>query len=172
MKTLCWKGWLGVAALAAVLAVLPFGGTSKADAMKGNAMMMKKIDPTLGASAMNMANAKVIATSFYADWCPLCKHMMPAQMETMKWLKTEMKPVGMVRFDFSNKTTIAASKALAAKQGLADLYSRHEGKTGFVFLLNANNHKLISTIVNTDTAAQMQSKINNAIAAVNRSEKK
>jgi thiol-disulfide isomerase/thioredoxin len=166
MKMLCWKGWLGIAVLAAMLMVLPFSGTSKA------AMSMKKIDPTLGAMAMHVPDAKVIAVAFYADWCPLCKHMMPAQMETMKWLKKEKKPVSTVRFDFSNKTTIAASKTLADKEGLSKIYAANEGKTGFVLLLNANNHLLISTIDHTDTAAQMQSKINNAIAVVTQSKKK
>lgn len=171
MKTLCWKGWLGIAALAAVLAVLPFGNTSKADSMKGNGMMMKKINPEMPAEAMNMANAKVIATAFYADWCPMCHQMLPAWKKTDMWLKSSKQPVGMVRFVFSNDATIAASKKLAANEGLSGLFSRHEGKTGFVFLLNANNHKLISKIESTDSAEQMQNKIKLAVAAVNRSMK-
>ena len=161
MKTLCWKGWLGIAVLAAVLAVLPFGGTSKADGM-----MMKKIEPILGAMAMHVPNAKVTAVAFYADWCPMCKHMMPAEMETMKWLKTEKKPVNTVRFDFSNKTTTAASKKLADEEGLSKIYAAREGTTGFVLLLNAKTHSLISTIENTDTTSQMEAKINSAIASV------
>lgn len=86
---------------------------------------------------------KVIALQFYADWCPGCKALQPKLDEVMKDVSGQ--PCLTVKLDQTDKDSHQAEYLLAAL-GYGDLWKEHAGKTGFVVLVNAKTHKVLSTV--------------------------
>ncbi len=100
---------------------------------------------------------KVVAAVFYADWCPLCKQMGPSVMKTMQGYAGD-KSVKFVKFDLTNDATKAQSAKLAARNKLTPIWKANQ-KTGMVLLVNGKTHKVLDTIVVTDSEADMKRKI-------------
>ncbi len=102
-------------------------------------------------------SSKVVAAVFYADWCPLCKQMGPSVMKTMQGYMGD-KSVKFVKFDLTNEATKKQSAKLAARNKLTPIWKANQ-KTGMVLLVNGRTHKVIDTIVSTDSEADMKRKI-------------
>jgi thiol-disulfide isomerase/thioredoxin len=85
----------------------------------------------------------VKAVSFHSDSCGACKVLRPKMMKAMG--AVNMDKIDVIKFDFTNKETIEATKALAAEKGLTDLLQKYGAKTGFVVLVDARG-KQVETI--------------------------
>lgn len=97
-----------------------------------------------GSAQAHVAEApKIIAVNFYADWCPGCKALKPKLDEAMS--VADGKPCLTVKLDQTDKDSKQAQYMLAAL-GLGDLWKEHAGKTGYVLLVDAKTHKVVSTI--------------------------
>lgn len=106
------------------------------------------------AQARAAESPKVIALNFYADWCPGCKALKPKLEEAMK--DAAGQPCLTVKLDQSDKDSHQAEYMLAAL-GLGDLWKQHAGKTGYVLLVDAKTHKVVSTITSMQEVKEIKS---------------
>ncbi len=78
-------------------------------------------------------------------------------MKTMASYKGD-RTVKFVNFDLTNEATKKQSAKLAARNKLTPIWKANQ-KTGMVLLVNGRTHKVIDTIVATDSEADMKRKI-------------
>lgn len=102
----------------------------------------------------------VKAVVFYAANCGSCKILEPRMEQAMKAIN--MDTVEVVKFDFSSKETIAATRELAVEQNVNDVLMNYGAKTGFVVLLDQDGNEVNKLTVN-DEAADIASKIVKAV---------
>jgi len=81
-------------------------------------------------------------------------------MKAMQAVNTDK--VDVVKFDFSSKDTIAATKILATEKGVDAVLQSYGVKTGFVVLLDKNGQEVDKLKVD-DNAADIAAKITKAI---------
>ena len=110
--------------------------------------------------AKEMAQKDVNLVVFYSDTCGSCKIMEPKMKEAMGVLN--MDRVNMVKFDFSNKDTIAASQSLAAEQNVDSTLQKYGAKTGFAVIVDHQGNEL-AKITKDDSAAQIANKITSSV---------
>ncbi len=104
----------------------------------------------------------VKAVVFYSDSCGSCKILEPKMKKAMKAIN--MDNVDVVKFDFSNKKAIEATKILADDKGLSDLLQKFGAKTGFVTLLN-NDGAIVETIGVNDSVEDIAVKFAKSIVS-------
>lgn len=97
---------------------------------------------------------KIIALNFYADWCPGCKALKPKLEEAMK--DAASQPCLTVKLDQTDKESRQAEYMLAAL-GYGDLWKENAGKTGYVLLVDAKTHKVLSTITYKQDVSEIRS---------------
>ena len=140
--------------LTLAFAVLAFMPKAQAmDEMHSKTMMDKK--PAMIAEAQNIK-----AVVFFADNCSACKVLDPKMQKAMKAINTDK--IDVVKFDFSSKETIEATKILATDRELGGLLQKSGAKTGFVTLVGADG-QIIDTIGKNDTEAEIAAKLATAI---------
>ena len=105
-------------ALMAVIGAFAYPTGAKADEMVKDTMTAKP---------------KIVA--FHADNCGACKALAPKLESAMTQLEDSVE---FVKFDYTSKETIKASKALASEKGLAELQKEHGAKTGYALLVKAD----------------------------------
>jgi len=103
---------------------------------------------------------KIIAINFYADWCPGCKALKPKLEEAMR--DAASQPCLTVKLDQTDKESRQAEYMLAALS-LGDLWKEHAGKTGYVLLVNAKTHKVVSTINYKQEVKEIKSTLMSAL---------
>jgi thiol-disulfide isomerase/thioredoxin len=116
-----------------------------------------------GAAHKDMAmekTAKITAVAFHSDSCGSCKILGPRMKEAMKAVNADK--INLVKFDFSNAKTTAATKTLAAEKGVDSVLQQYGAKTGFIVLLN-NHGKEVGKLKVDDTSADIAAKIAKAI---------
>lgn len=96
-----------------------------------------------------MTKTAVTAVAFHSDNCGSCKVLGPKMKEAMNAINQDK--VDVVKFDFTNKNTIEATKILAANKNLNDILQQYGAKTGFVVLLNAEGKEVDKLKVGHDT---------------------
>lgn len=106
--------------------------------------------------------APITAVVFYSDSCGSCKILEPNMMKAMTAINTAK--IDVVKFDFSNKDTITATKALAVEKGVDATLQQYGAKTGFVILLNDKGVEVGKLGVD-DNAAAIAAKLTAAIIA-------
>ncbi len=104
--------------------------------------------------------APVTAVVFYAANCGSCKILEPRMMEAMK--AVNMDKINVVKFDFSSKETIAATRTLATEQGVEGVLQQYGAKTGFVVLLDKDG-KEVNKLKVDDDASDIAAKVVKAI---------
>ncbi|MEK6703607.1 MAG: thioredoxin domain-containing protein [Planctomycetota bacterium] len=109
--------------------------------------------PSGSAQAHAAEAPKIIAVNFYADWCPGCKALKPKLEEAMK--DAASQPCLTVKLDQTDKDSHQAEYMLAAL-GLGDLWKEHAGKTGYVLLVDAKTHKVVSTITSMQETKEIK----------------
>jgi thiol-disulfide isomerase/thioredoxin len=106
------------------------------------------------------AAPKVIALTFYADWCPGCKALAPKLKEVME--SSAAQPCLFVKLDQTAKESHQAEYMLAALR-LGDLWKEHGGTTGFVLLVDAKTRKVVSTLTADQDTRSMQAALASAV---------
>jgi len=103
---------------------------------------------------------KVIALTFYADWCPGCKALTPKLEQAME--KVSEQPALFVKLDQTDKNSAQAEYLLAAL-GVSELWKENAGKTGFVILLDAKTKKVIGKITPDQSSTAIAAAIKSAV---------
>lgn len=126
----------------ALMTMMPF--THKAQAMDESA-----------------TEAPITAILFYADSCGACKILDPKLKEALNAIN--QNKIDMVKFDFSNRTKIEETKALAIEKNLNSTLQKYGAKTGFVVLVNQDG-EIVETLKADDDKGALAGKMATAIA--------
>lgn len=92
------------------------------------------------------------AVMFYADNCAATKSLAPKINDLQN--KLEGEKVKFVKFDLSNKESIAKTQDLANKYGLNKVLASNQG-TGFVVLVNAKNKEKKAILTTKQSSDEM-----------------
>ncbi len=114
------------------------------------------------ATADAAAAASPWVVKMHAQWCPVC--MLTKGM----WSQIEQAYTGRVRlvvFDFTNESTIAATRAEAARLGLDELLEEAGYATGTVVVLDGRTKEITAWINGSREFAEYRAAIDAAIAA-------
>lgn len=103
---------------------------------------------------------KVIALTFYADWCPGCKALAPNLEAAME--KVAEQPCLFVKLDQTNRNS-AQAEYLVSALGLGEVWKDNAGRTGFVILLDANTKRVIGKITPEQSPAAIAATITSAV---------
>lgn len=106
-------------------------------------------------------NPEAIGVLLYADWCSKCKELDPKLQEVKPKFKGQN--ILFTRFDMTNEFTKDQSSLLAGQLGLLDLYKKHEGKTGYMILLDGKTHEVLSTITSDQSPQSIQEQIQSTL---------
>lgn len=105
--------------------------------------------------------APITAVIFYADSCGACKILDPKMKEALNAINQDRLEI--VKFDFSNKTSIEATKTLATSKGLDATLQQYGAKTGFVVLVNQEGN-VVETLKASHEVPELAAKIASALA--------
>lgn len=86
---------------------------------------------------------RVLAVAMHADWCGTCQTLGPRLVEAAGPL--EARGVKVVKADHTSRTNPEAQATLEGI-GLGDLYERNGGKTGIVYLVDADTGRVLDEI--------------------------
>jgi thiol-disulfide isomerase/thioredoxin len=103
---------------------------------------------------------RVIALSFYADWCPGCQELKPKLESLMK--AAGRQPCLFVKLDQTNKESRQAEYLVAAL-GLGELWKEHGGQTGFTLLVEPRSKKVVGRLTGDQDIETMQSSLRFAL---------
>lgn len=115
-----------------------------------------------GDHAEKMAAPAPAATAviFFSESCGSCKILDPVMKEAMQAINTDK--VDVVKFDFTNKDTIAATRTLASEKNVEATLQKYGAKTGFVVLLDAAGNE-VDIVKVDDNATDIAVKLVKAI---------
>jgi thiol-disulfide isomerase/thioredoxin len=97
----------------------------------------------------------------HAQWCPVC--MLTKGM----WSEIEETYAGRVRlavFDFTDEATIAASRAEAARLGLAAVLDEVGNSTGSILVLDGDSKEILTWITGSREFTDYEAAIDAALA--------
>lgn len=98
---------------------------------------------------------------FYSDYCGNCRILAPKIKEALNDI--EPNKLRIIKFDYTSREQIMASKDLAREAGLTELQKKYGAKTGFAVLTNMSGEE-IATLNVDDTTESIHEKISAAIA--------
>ncbi|MEM7628674.1 MAG: thioredoxin domain-containing protein [Planctomycetota bacterium] len=105
---------------------------------------------------------KVLAVAMHADWCGTCQTLGPRLMEAAGPL--EARGVQVVKADHTSRTDPQAESTLT-DIGLGDLYAKNGGKTGVVYLVDADSGAVLDEIRGANhSVEQIATKLTGALA--------
>lgn len=105
---------------------------------------------------------EVVAVAMKADWCGACKQLEPKVMEAMD--QVDGLPVKLVGADYTDRKN-PATKSTLSGLGLDNLEASNGGKTGLIYLVDADTGEVLDTIRNDKSAAQIAEAMRQAVAA-------
>lgn len=123
--------------------------------------------PATSASAEGAGEPEIVAATFASAWCSACKVLKPKLAKVIPAFASE--PVAFVEFDFTFGPRDEV-KAEAERYGLADLYERNKGATGFTLLIDADTGEIVDTLTMNFSEAAMKSAIARAVAVASYTE--
>jgi thiol:disulfide interchange protein len=104
---------------------------------------------------------KVIGVLFYADWCGSCKVLDP-KLEAVEG-QLGQKPIVFQRFDMTDEATTYRSKLLANLLGLAEVFERNAGKTGFMLLIDPQTKQVVGRLTKDQSKEELAAEIRRVI---------
>lgn len=119
---------------------------------------------SLSAYGQSSADASIIGVKMDAEWCGKCQAMNPKMDNVRRQFKDE--PVLFVWFDKTDDFTTQQAGFLASELGLYDLYTEHEGQTGYMVLLNAETHEVVGRLTSDQSEEDLVADIQSAINSV------
>ena len=121
--------------------------------------------PGAYAESAYQGEPEVIAATFASAWCSSCKILEPRLQKVMP--EFSARPVRFIEFDF----TFGKRKehvALAAENGLVDIFDRFKDGTGFTLLIDADTGEVIDMLTMNHSRDAMRAAIAQAVAAASR----
>ena len=133
----------------AVASLVAFAGGLTACAMggSGETSLSRSDQRSLEAAA---GEARVVAVMMTADWCSTCNTLEPRVQQAMTSMP--YNSVAMVYADYSDRQNPAAAQTLA-DAGLASLHESNGGKTGIVYLLDADSGAILGEVRGSSMSA-------------------
>ncbi len=122
---------------------------------------MPKLQAASETMEAEMSDPAIKAVMFYSDTCGSCKILDPRVTEAMAIINPEK--IELVKFDFSNKETITATRALATSKNIDGVLQEFGAKTGFVVLVN-NKGEVVERLTKKDETADIAGKLAMSIA--------
>ncbi|WDI32366.1 thioredoxin domain-containing protein [Hyphococcus flavus] len=104
---------------------------------------------------------EIIAATFESAWCSACKILKPRLAKVIPDFAD--KPVKFVSLDFTFGQRADIEKQAAA-EGLADIYPRFEGATGFTLLVDKDTGEIIDSLTVSYDENAMRAAIAQAVA--------
>lgn len=144
---------------AIAIAGIAFTGASLAGSESAAAQPGSEARPS-GARAEAARSPRVIALTFYADWCAACKVVEPRLKESLENFSDQ--PLLTVKLDKTDRDSKQAEYMLAAL-GLGELWKEHAGKTGYVLLVDAESKRVVDTITRAHDTEAITSKMRRSI---------
>lgn len=117
--------------------------------------------PAQNVGAPGAGEPEFVAATFASAWCSSCKVLKPKLAKIIPAFATE--PVAFVEFDFTFGPGDEV-KAEAERYGLADIYERNKGATGFTLLVDADTGEIVDTLTMNFSEGAMKSAIARAVA--------
>ncbi|MEZ5892528.1 MAG: thioredoxin domain-containing protein [Parvularculaceae bacterium] len=123
-------------------------------------------DTASGAEYTLDREPEVVAATFASAWCSTCKILQPRLAKVIPDFKDQ--PVKFVELDFTYGQGDSVEQKAAA-EGLAEIYPRFKGATGFTLLVDRDTGEIIDSLtINYDQDA-MRAAIARAIAVAEQS---
>jgi len=104
---------------------------------------------------------EVVAATFTSAWCSSCKVLEPKLAAIIP--EFAGSPVKFIEFDFTLGSN-AEHKAIAAENGLTDVYPRFEGATGYTLLIDRDTGEIIDMLTMSFSKKAMRAAIAQSIA--------
>lgn len=111
---------------------------------------------------------EVVAVTFASAWCSSCKILEPRLAAVISDFANE--PVKFVELDFTFGQR-AEIEELARAEGLADIYPRFKGATGFTLLVDKDTGEIIDTLTIDHSKAAMRAALAQALAIAERTKR-
>ncbi len=108
---------------------------------------------------------EIIAATFSSAWCSSCKILKPRLAEVIPDFAD--KPVKFVEFDFTLGQRDEIQKQAEA-EGLADIYPRFKGATGFTLLVDNDTGEIIDMLTISHSKPAMRAAIAQSISLAQR----
>lgn len=115
-----------------------------------------------GLHATTVPTPKVLAVLMYADWCASCKVLDPKLQAVRP--EFEQSDILFLRFDFTDEGTTFQSGMLAQTLGLAELYERNGGRTGYMVLVDRTSGEVMAMIRAQNSEAEIRQMLRAAAA--------
>ncbi len=109
----------------------------------------------------SLSSPEVIAVKFHADWCGSCRTMGPVMTDLQN--KFDGKPALFVTFNLTNQSSSHQSELHAAALGLQDLWAQNAGKTGKIYLIDADSKETVATLTKNDDFKAMGAALSGAL---------
>lgn len=108
---------------------------------------------------------EIVAATFYATWCSPCRVLEPKLSDVIPEFAD--KPVKFVKLDFTFGKRDEV-EALAAREGLDDVYRQFGGASGFTLLVDQETGEVIDMLTMDHSSRAMRAAIAQAIAVASR----
>ena len=118
-----------------------------------------------GADYVYDGEPEIIAATFSSAWCSSCKILKPRLADVIPDFADD--PVKFVEFDFTFGQR-AEIRAQAKEEGLAEIYPRFKGATGFTLLVDADSGEIIDMLTIKHSKKAMRAMIAQAVATAER----
>ena len=105
-------------------------------------------------------NAEIVLVLMRADWCAQCRVLGNKLDEVMPGLEDE--PVKLVVADLTDIHN-PAGKAVLEAEGLGKLYESNRGKTGILYLIDAETGEIYDRVYSRSTVEQIRKDIERAL---------
>jgi len=143
------KVWNTIAAAAAGAALFS-GCASDGDSAKAEQGADRMVEPHNATLDAMTGEAEVIGVAMHADWCGACQTLGPKVTEAMRQLDDDrVHPV--------------ATSTLASF-GLSGLEELNDGKTGVLYLVDAQTGEVLGRIGGSVTVEQIRAQLAEALA--------
>lgn len=117
--------------------------------------------PIVPAIAESDLDGRPYVVKMHAQWCPVCR----VTKDVWSDIQTAYTgKVNLIVLDFTNDDTTRASRAEAARLGLAPLFDEYEGATGYVVILDGRTKEVRNEIKGRRDFAEYQAAIDAAMA--------
>lgn len=107
--------------------------------------------------------AEVVLVEMWAEWCGACQRLDPQVAAAVEQMGD--RPVRLVKADLTDRNGPAAEATLR-EMGLGGLYEKNSGKTGVVYIVNADTGEVMGEISGTRvTSAEIVARVSEALEA-------